>query len=93
MSLCDFKLQVVHDDLSWKKDPYGLVEKAEQTVHFLKEAEAPSWITLGVGCCSSADWLQNILSAEKRIISCSPPFLEAPATPGDPATNISCLTC
>lgn len=39
VSLCDFELQVVQRNLSWKINPDGLVRKAEQTVHFLKEAE------------------------------------------------------
>lgn len=33
------KLLVVLRDLWWKIDPDGLVKKAEQTVHFLMEAE------------------------------------------------------
>lgn len=93
---CAFKLQVLHRDPSGKIDPGGLVKKAEQTVHFLQEAEEkPLSVSLWGHTSSSADWkrLQNILSAEQRIISCPLPFLEAHTSPGDPATNMSCLTC
>lgn len=93
----DFKLQVVHCDLSWETDPDGFVKKAEQTGHFLwdtgqKLVSVLLWGSFTVPL-QAGRGLQNIISTEQRIISCPLPFLEAYGTPGDPNTNITCLNC
>lgn len=58
MSPYDWKLQEVHRDPAWMTGPDGLVRKAEQTIHFLKDLEekAHLYTTLGVAHSSSSDW-------------------------------------
>lgn len=72
MSSWDCRRQVLHGDLSRKINPDGLVKEAEPD-HFLKEAEVKPLSASLWGSRAALPLtgkrLQNILSAEQRIIS------------------------
>lgn len=69
MSPYDLKLQDVHRDLAWMTGPEGLVRKAEQPVHFLKDPEekpisAPLWGSL-TAPLQTGKRLSNMVSNEQ----------------------------